>query len=135
MTDKKPDQASAKQKAPVFSDEALVAFCGINCKACKTRSERRIQLAKLFKEALQELPLDLFKEIFPPFKNIDQVMECLSFSLKHSARKLVAHQQVNHAGTLPAKFEYASKITDTEPAQNAQNIELAQNLIFLNRTM
>ncbi len=77
MTDEKLDQAAAKQKAPAFSDEALVAFCGINCKACKTRSERRLQLAKLFKEAMQELPLDVFKEFFPSFKNIDQVMEFL----------------------------------------------------------
>ena len=79
MTDKQPDQASTKQKAQVFSDEELVAFCGINCKDCRSRSERRVQLAKLFKESLQELPLDLFKEIFPPFKNIDQVMEFLEF--------------------------------------------------------
>ncbi len=77
VTDKNPDQSSAKQK--VFSDEELVAFCGINCKICKARSERRIQLATLFKEALQELPLDMFKEIFPSFKNIDQVMEFLDF--------------------------------------------------------
>jgi hypothetical protein len=79
MTENKPDVASTKQKAPEFSDEALVAFCGINCKDCKARSEQRIQLAKLFKEALQELPLDLFKQVFPPFKNIDQVMEFLEF--------------------------------------------------------
>jgi hypothetical protein len=41
---KKTDERSAKQKAPLFSDEELVAFCGINCKDCKARSERRLQL-------------------------------------------------------------------------------------------
>jgi len=79
MANKKPDKASTKQKVPAFSDEELVAFCGINCKDCKARSERRLQLAKLFKESLQELPLDLFKQILPPFKNVDQVMVFLEF--------------------------------------------------------
>ena len=79
MTAKKADETSAGQKAPLFSDEELVAFCGINCKDCRARSERRLRLAKLFKASLQELPLDLFKEILPPFKNVDQVMEFLEF--------------------------------------------------------
>ncbi|MEJ5328110.1 MAG: DUF3795 domain-containing protein [Candidatus Bathyarchaeia archaeon] len=73
MDNKKPGSPSA------FSDAELVAYCGINCKDCKARSERRLQLAKLFKESLQELPLDLFKHVLPPFKNIDQVMEFLEF--------------------------------------------------------
>jgi hypothetical protein len=76
---KKDDETSAGQKAPLFTDEELVAFCGINCKECRARSERRLQLAKLFKASLQELPLDLFKEILPPFRNIDQVMTFLEF--------------------------------------------------------
>jgi hypothetical protein len=76
---KKADETSAGQKASLFSDEELVAFCGINCKDCRARSERRLRLAKLFKASLQELPLDLFKEILPPFKNIDQVMGLLEF--------------------------------------------------------
>jgi hypothetical protein len=38
-----------------------------------------MQLAKSFKASLQELPLDLFKEILPPFKNIDEVMRFLDF--------------------------------------------------------
>ena len=79
MAIKKTNSASAKQKASPFSDEELVAFCGINCKDCRTRSERRLKLAKLFKESLRELPLEMFKEILPPFKNIDQVMEFLEF--------------------------------------------------------
>ncbi len=79
MAVKKADEKSAGQKASQFSDEDLVAFCGINCKDCRARSERRLQLAKLFKASLQELPLDLFKEILPPFKNIDQVMRFLEF--------------------------------------------------------
>ncbi len=41
--------------------------------------ERRLQLAKLFKESLQELPSDLFKEVLPAFKRVDQVMEFLEF--------------------------------------------------------
>jgi hypothetical protein len=76
---KKTGRRSEKKKASLFSDEELVAFCGINCKDCKARSERRLQLAKLFKESLQELPLDLFKEILPPFKKVDQVIEFLEF--------------------------------------------------------
>ena len=79
MAAKKIGEGSAKQKASQFSDKELVAFCGINCKDCKARSERRLQLAKLFKGSLQELPLDLFKEILPPFKNVDQVVEFLEF--------------------------------------------------------
>lgn len=79
MGAKKNGERSAKQKASLFSDEELVAFCGINCKDCRARSERRLKLAKLFKESLQELPLDLFKEILPPFKKVDQVMEFLEF--------------------------------------------------------
>ncbi len=79
MSAQKTGETSTKQKTPRFSDEELVAFCGINCKDCKARSERRLQLAKLFKESLQELPLDLFKQILPPFKNVDQVVEFLEF--------------------------------------------------------
>ena len=79
MANKKTRKRSVKQKQTAFSDEEMVAFCGINCKGCKARSERKTQLAKLFKEALQELPLDQFKQILPPFKNIDQVMEFLDF--------------------------------------------------------
>ncbi|MEM2108568.1 MAG: DUF3795 domain-containing protein [Candidatus Bathyarchaeia archaeon] len=67
------------RKKLAFSDAELVAYCGINCKDCTARSERRLQLAKLFKESLQELPLDIFREAFPAFKNIDQVMEFLEF--------------------------------------------------------
>jgi hypothetical protein len=66
-------------KVVEFSDEDLVAYCGINCKDCKTRSKRRVELAKLFKESLEELPLELFSQIFPPFKNISQVMAFLEF--------------------------------------------------------
>ena len=66
-------------KVVEFSDEDLVAYCGINCKECKTSSKRRVELAKLFKESLEELPLELFSQIFPPFKNISQVMDFLEF--------------------------------------------------------
>ena len=62
-----------------FSDNDLVGFCGINCKNCKARSQRRLELAKAFKASLQELPLDVFKQILPPFKNIDEVMAFLDF--------------------------------------------------------
>lgn len=60
-----------------YTDEQLIAYCGINCKECKARSHRRIVLATKFKESLQELPLDLFSQIFPPFKNIQVVMDFL----------------------------------------------------------
>jgi hypothetical protein len=69
----------SKQDVFEFSDEELVAYCGINCKNCKARSKRRIELAKSFKESLQELPLELFSQILPPYKNIKQVMDFLEF--------------------------------------------------------
>ncbi|MDH5636573.1 MAG: DUF3795 domain-containing protein [Candidatus Bathyarchaeota archaeon] len=72
------EKGSSKQNLS-FSDEELVAYCGIDCKDCKARSKRRVELAKLFKESLQELPLELFSEILPPFKNINQVMDFLEF--------------------------------------------------------
>ncbi len=78
MTAKKAGKSSASQNIS-FSDEELVAFCGINCKDCRARSERRTKLAELFKASLQELPLELFRQVLPPFKNIDQVMEFLHF--------------------------------------------------------
>jgi hypothetical protein len=43
----------SKQDVSEFSDEELVAYCGINCKDCKARSKRRVELAKLFKESLR----------------------------------------------------------------------------------
>ena len=79
MAKKKTTQNSKKQMTSVFSDEELVAYCGINCKDCTTRSQRRLRLAKMFKQSLQELPLDVFKEILPPFKNVDLVLEFLDF--------------------------------------------------------
>lgn len=62
-----------------YSDEELVAYCGINCKDCRAHSERRLLLIKYFKESLQELPLELFSKIIPQFKNIKQIMEFLDF--------------------------------------------------------
>jgi hypothetical protein len=79
MPDKNLVKVPAKQKVFAFSDEALVAYCGIDCKDCRARSERRLRLAKLFNESLHELPLDLFKQILPPFKNVDQVVGFLEF--------------------------------------------------------
>ena len=78
MAAKKGDKSVADRNTS-FSDGELVAFCGINCKDCRARSEQRMHLAKLFKLSLQELPLDLFKQVLPPFKNIDQVIEFLDF--------------------------------------------------------
>jgi len=61
------------------SDEDLVAYCGINCKECRARAKRLGELATLLKEALQELPLELFREVFPPFRPINEVMGFLEF--------------------------------------------------------
>ncbi len=72
-------KAAAPKAATGYTGAQLVAFCGINCKDCKAKSQRRLQLAQRFKESLQELPLDLFSQIMPPFKNIKQVMEFLDF--------------------------------------------------------
>ncbi len=73
------DKGASEKQQPTFSNSDLVAFCGINCKDCQARSQRRVELAKSFKASLQELPLDLFKQIMPPFKNIDEVMAFLDF--------------------------------------------------------
>ncbi|MDH5795502.1 MAG: DUF3795 domain-containing protein [Candidatus Bathyarchaeota archaeon] len=80
MVERKPfSNEPSKQNVPEFSDEELVAYCGINCKNCRERSRRRVELARLFKESLQELPLEFFSETFPPFKNIKQIMDFLEF--------------------------------------------------------
>ncbi len=80
MAENKPAKKEpSKQNVSEFSDEELVAYCGINCKDCKERSRHCVELARLFKESLQELPLELFSKILPPFKNINQVMDFLEF--------------------------------------------------------
>jgi len=80
MVEKKPFRNEpSKQNVPEFSDEELVAYCGINCRNCRERSRRRVELARLFKESLQELPLEYFSENLPPFKNIKQIMDFLEF--------------------------------------------------------
>jgi hypothetical protein len=43
LTAKKAGGTSTKQKAAPFSNKELVAYCGINCKDCRTRSEQKIQ--------------------------------------------------------------------------------------------
>ncbi len=70
-------ESKVKKLSPGYSDADLVAYCGINCKTCRAKGQQRLQLAAKFKESLQELPLDLFSQILPPFKNIKQVMEFL----------------------------------------------------------
>ncbi len=70
-------KAAAPKAVAGYTNAQLVAFCGINCKDCKARSQRRLQLGQRFKESLQELPLELFSHILPPYKNIKQVIEFL----------------------------------------------------------
>ncbi len=72
-------KVGAPKPAPGYTNAQLVAFCGINCKNCIAKSQQRVQLATRLKENLQELPLDLFSQIMPPFKNVKQVMEFLEF--------------------------------------------------------
>ncbi|HMF32231.1 MAG TPA: DUF3795 domain-containing protein [Candidatus Lokiarchaeia archaeon] len=80
MAKKRPTEKSAALNSTNdFTDAQLVAYCGINCKACRARSQRRLQLASGFKDSLLELPLDVFSQIFPPFKNVQQVIELLDF--------------------------------------------------------
>ncbi len=79
LAKKKVVKSSAKRKKSAFSDAELVAYCGVNCKDCMARSRRRLELAQMFKASLQELPLDLFKQILPPFRNVDTVVEFLDF--------------------------------------------------------
>jgi len=79
-SESKPKDAKKKsemEKSEIkinFSDEELLAYCGINCKECKLISNRRMNLAKLFKESLEELPLDSFKKMVPIFKDVDTVL-------------------------------------------------------------
>ena len=63
----------------VDDDEQLVGYCSLNCKSCLSRSKRRKELGILFKVSLQDLPLEFYSHIFPPFKNIKQVMNFLEF--------------------------------------------------------
>lgn len=77
-----PRKKSISQENPSapaldYSDEQLVAYCGINCKECKARSRRRVELGVKFKESLEELPLEIFSQILLPFKNIQVVMDFL----------------------------------------------------------
>lgn len=69
----------SKHSESYYSDQELVAHCGVNCKDCKAHSKRLIELATLLKQSLQELPLELFRENLPPFKNINQVIDFLEF--------------------------------------------------------
>ena len=91
VKNKKPKKSKSKaknvnEKADIgkpeiksnFSDAEFLAYCGINCKECKSLSNRRMALAKLFKESLEELPLDAFKKMVPIFKDIDTVMGFLT---------------------------------------------------------
>lgn len=92
VSKKKPSKKAkkpSKRKSPPsltepskkeYSDEELVAYCGVNCKECKQFSNRRLKLAALLKESLEELPLDLFSELIPAFKDIKKVMEFLEFT-------------------------------------------------------
>lgn len=78
-----PKEDTIKKNQKYF-DEELIAPCGNNCKNCILRSERRVKLAKLFKESLEELPLDLFEKIMPIFKDIKKVMAFLEdFSIMY----------------------------------------------------
>jgi hypothetical protein len=80
MAKKQTAKQKGEQNLPLgYSDAELVGFCGINCKTCRAKGQQRQKLAGKLKESLQELPLDLFSQILPPFKNIKQVMEFLDF--------------------------------------------------------
>ncbi|HME51457.1 MAG TPA: DUF3795 domain-containing protein [Candidatus Lokiarchaeia archaeon] len=76
---RKKAHSQEKPSAPEsnYSDAQLVAYCGINCKECKMHTRRRVELGTKFMEALQELPLEIFSQILPPFKNIQVVMDFL----------------------------------------------------------
>ena len=73
------------EQPKLYSNEDLVAYCGINCKECRAKAKRRGKLANLLADALKELPLELFREVFPPFKPINEVMEFLEFLPQMSA--------------------------------------------------
>jgi len=90
-------KGGALKAAPGYSNAQLVAFCGINCKNCKAKSQQRLQLSNRLKENLQELPLDLFSQILPPFKNIKQVMEFLEF-LPHMGEQTCCTAEASPCG-------------------------------------
>ena len=62
-----------------YTSEDLVAYCGINCKECRMINNQRVKLAIKFKESLDELPLEMFKKQIPQYKNVDEVLEFLTF--------------------------------------------------------
>ncbi len=74
---KKKSKVKSEKQGKIYSDEDLVAYCGINCKDCRERGFRRSKLGQEFKKALEELPLDVFKQLMPGFEDIDKVMKFL----------------------------------------------------------
>ncbi len=92
-----------------YSDEELVAYCGINCKECKARAKRRGELAALLKETLQELPLELFREVFPPFKTINEVMGFLEFLPQMSAMQTCCTSTAHPCGDPECKIRVCAQ--------------------------
>ena len=54
----------------------------------------------MFKESLQELPFDVFKEILLPFKNVDHVLEFLDFLLQLSGTQTCCASTKQPCGNL-----------------------------------
>ncbi len=131
MVKKKITQGSRKQMASVFSDEALVAYCGINCKDCSARSQRRLQLAKMFRQSLQELPLNVFKEILPPFKNVDQVLEFLDFLPQLSGTQTCCTSAKQPCGNPACEIRTCTRIKGFRTCAECTDYETCAKLDFL----
>jgi hypothetical protein len=96
----------------LYSDEDLVAYCGINCKECRAKAKRRGDLATMLKVTLQELPLDLFREVFPPFKSINEVMSFLEFLPQMSAMQTCCTSQHQQCGDPDCKIRICVREKD-----------------------
>jgi len=125
------NRGAPQEEQSTFSDDALVAFCGINCKDCKSRSQRRMHLARSFKASLQELPIDLFKEILPPFKNIDEVMAFLDFLPQLSVMQTCCSCAEKPCGSPDCEIRACAKSKRYRTCAECGNYEDCSKLDFL----
>jgi hypothetical protein len=113
------------------SDKELVAYCGINCKECKARAKRRGDLAALLKDTLQELPLELFREVFPPFKPIREVMAFLEFLPQMSAMQTCCTSKENPCGDPDCEIRICVKEKDVRTCAECGEYVTCAKLDFL----
>ncbi len=131
MAKKQPAKKKGEQQIPVsYSDAELVGFCGINCKVCLAKGHQRQELANKLKESLQELPLDLFSQIMPPFKNIKQVMEFLEF-LPHMGGQTCCTDKASPCGNPTCEIRSCVKSKGFKTCAECADYRTCSKLDFL----